>query len=534
MVQKVINKTKVFLGNHSILKRTIVFSLLFLFILISYELFYETTKNATDNLQTIRTLMIIAPILSFGYGCYLKGKNKLDINKLCLLLMICGFSLRIGYAFYTGVNCRQHDVEMGTFEDLNLDGHGHFSYIYTIFSTGKLPETIEWQFYHPPLWHATVALFMKIMSVFHTSYGVGELFQESIVVASFVGCVTLIGIKDLLFTLLNRENNDFSLKNKHNIMIAIIFSLLAFHPQFFIMSGWMNNEGMAFMFMIFAFLYGVKFHFSRKYSDIVLCAVMLSLGATTKVSVALICIPLGIIFVYDFVSEIKQKRYNIFLKAGLFFAICIPISTWFVVRNMIKFHEPAIGVPAIDPNLSPLGVVKYNAWERFGIPNIFKGISESIFCILTPNKNGYMDYNVWLYTFKCSVFGEYNYWQGDLFACCLLFFNILIICFSILSMIFVSIKRRKEKGYEKFLDILMFVIFAMSLLSYICFQILYPVTCTQDFRYMTLILIPCAYYLGKCYVLLDDLKIQKVLKKILLIAIIGFIASAFLYYISCR
>lgn len=519
--------------NKPLMKKALFFVLLFFVILICYEFFYGAARVGTDNLQTIRTLMIIIPIICFGYGCYLKGKGKLNIETFCLLIMLAGFSLRIGYAFYTGVNTRQHDVEMFDGSKLNLDGHGHFSYIYTIFSTGRLPSTIEWQFYHPPLWHATVALFMKIMQIFHPTADVEALFNESIVVASYVGCLTLYGFKELLFTIFNKTKEDLGFKNKNNIMLAVAFTLLAFHSQFFIMSGWMNNEGMAFMFMVFALLYGIKFHLDRKWSDIILCALMLSFGATTKVSVALICIPLGLLFVYDLVIELKNKHFNILAKAGAFVGICLPISTWFVIRNIIKFHEPAIGVPGIDPYKSPLGVIKYSYWQRFGIPDLFKGFSESIFCILRPNEHGYMDYNVWTYTFKCSVFGEYNYWQGDIFANGLLFFNVLIILLSVFCLIYdfvISFKKKDEDKRYKMINYSMHVIFIVSIISYIVFQILYPVTCTQDFRYMTLILLPGTYFVAK-YLINSK---NKVMKTITMLLVVGFCSFSFLYFISCR
>lgn len=530
-----LKRIKAFFFQHPILKKAISFVLLFFLILLSYELFYELGRTPTDNIQTIRTLMIIAPIICFGVGCYLKGKGKLNVINLVTLIMIAGFSLRIGYAFYTGVNCRQHDVEMGDFNNLNLNGQGHFSYIYTIFSTGKLPSEIKWQFYHPPLWHATIALFMKVMQIFHPAYDVGELFKESIVVASYVSCITLYGFKELLFTILNKNKQDLTFANKKNIVIIVAFALLAFHSQFFVMAGWMNNEGMAFMFMIFALLYGIKFHQDRKWSDIILCALMLGLGATSKISIALICIPLGIIFIYDFIDEIKKKNTkSIILKALTFVGICLPIASWFVIRNMIKFHEPAIGVPGIDPHASSLGVIDYSLWQRFGIPNIFKGINESVYCILRPNENGYLDYNVWMYTFKCSVFGEYSYWQGDMFAGLLLFFNIIISLFSVFCLFFVTIRERKDKE-SNFYNLIMVVIFVISIISYIIFQILYPVTCTQDFRYMTLILLPGTYFVGKFYCDLKKTSFKwTLLKYSTLFVIVGFISFSILYFISCR
>ena len=95
MVKKVINYFK----NHMILTKSIAFALLFIFIWVLYDIFVPLSKVGTDAFQTIRTLMIISPVICFGIGCYLKGKNKLSIETFALLIMIAGLSMRIGYAF---------------------------------------------------------------------------------------------------------------------------------------------------------------------------------------------------------------------------------------------------------------------------------------------------------------------------------------------------------------------------------------------------------------------------------------------------
>ncbi len=520
-----------FIKKHVILKKTLGFILLFFIILILYEIFYDLGRGPNDDLQTIRTLMVIVPFISLGIGAYLKGKGKLNIKTLCFLLMITGFAMRIGYAFYSGVNTRQHDVEMGSFDNLNLNGQGHFSYIYILYSTGKLPEEIRWQFYHPPLWHALIASFMHVLHFFHSSYGVSELFEESIVVASFVSCITLYGIKELLFTMLNKDN-DYNLNKKNNIIIAIALGLISLHSQFFIMAAWMNNEGLAFMFTVFALLYAFKFHNDKKYIDVILCAIMIGLGVSSKVSAALICLPIGIIFLIDLITQTKEKKYNIYLKGLVFILICFPLASWFPIRNIIKFGAESISVPVVNPN-GPLGVIQYSFIDRFGFANPFKEFNESIFCQL-QKQDTTQDYNVWIYTLKCSIFGEYSYWHGDFFANCLYLFNIFIAPFSFISMFIVTIKDLVKKDKEIFVDLIMCVVFIMCIASYIFFQIQHPVTCTQDFRYMTLILIPGTYFIAKCYVNISNNKFKKVFKPLILFLVIGFMASSFLYFISCR
>lgn len=518
------------------LLRGINFFLLFISIWIAYTLFVPLGKTVTDNNSTIRTLMIIIPVICLCVGFFLYGKGKLKLDTLLLLIMFAGFSLRIGYAFYTGVNTRQHDVEMGSFTDPNYDGTGHFSYIYTIYSTGKLPNSADWQFYHPPLWHILCALFMHILSWFNSGLEAVYLFEKCIILAAFVSCMTLIAFKDLLLALFHKDKFDTSLKSKNNIIIIVSFLLLSFHSQFFVMAGWMNNEGLAFMFSIFALSYAIKFHNDKKWADAILCAITLGCGIMSKVSVFLIAAPIGFILIYDMVSEFKAGNgKRVTLQALTFLGVCIPLAGWFLLRNTIKFGVESLTVPAINPETSHLSVIKYSVWERFGIPNIVKSYSESMFCILSKNKNGYMDYNIWAYTLKCSIFGEYSYWGGDIFGIILLILNTIITPFSLFCIVYVTINDFRKKSEYCFETIVMLIIHILSILSYIGFQVLYPVTCTQDFRYMTLILLPGAYFIARFYSSLDESKLpSKITRKSTLALISLFCVFSTLYFSSCR
>ena len=80
----------------------------------------------------------------------------------------------------------------------------------------------------------------------------------------------------------------------------------------------------------------------------------------------------------------------------------------------------------------------------------------------------------------------------------------------------------------------MLIIFAITLISYIIFQILYPVTCTQDFRYMTLIILPVCYFVSKFFVYEFKSKWATCLKYISLSLVLCFCLSSILFYISCR
>ncbi|MDY5249211.1 MAG: hypothetical protein SPH41_05995, partial [Bacilli bacterium] len=244
-----IKKITDYLKNHMVLTRSISFVLLFALIWVLYDIFVPLSKMWVDDRQTIRTLMAIVPIICLGVGCYLKGSNKLSIETLALLIMLAGFSMRIGYAFYTGASTRQHDVEM-YYNDLLLTyengGQGHFAYTAYIFEHWALPNEIKWQFYHPPLWHALCALFMKVYSFFERETDLATLYNACMILSSYVACITLYACKKLIFEIIPNYKGR-----------AISLLLISFHSQFFIMAGWMNNEQLALMFTILSIYFAI-------------------------------------------------------------------------------------------------------------------------------------------------------------------------------------------------------------------------------------------------------------------------------------
>ena len=517
MVKKVINYFK----NHMILTKSIAFALLFIFIWFLYDIFVPLSKVGTDALQTIRTLMIISPVICFGIGCYLKGKNKLSIETFAILIMIAGFSMRIGYAFYTGANCRQHDVEMYNGKNLATyenGGQGHFAYTLYIYEHGTLPPEIKWQFYHPPLWHSLSAGFMRIYGFFKGETDIATLYNSCMILSSYIGCLTLYACKKVVFEIIPSN------KGK-----GITLLLLAFHSQFFIMAGWMNNEQLALMFTIFSLYFAIRYHKTNSWVNIVLCAFSIGCGMMSKISAATIALPIGIIFIYDLVRNIKDKKtVTTLLQFGAFLLICAPLGLWFQIKNIVQFGFDSIKVPSISTS-SSLSVINYSIWQRFGLFNPLN-IKEGMFCILRPNENGYMDYNVWLYTLKCSVFGEYSYWGGMVFAGGLLVANSLLILLCIYTAFDVVIREWKKDTRN--LNILMIVIILESLIAYIYFQITNPVTCTQDFRYMTFILIPSMYFVGKSF---SEKSGNKMYKNIVIYAtVILFVSFSFLTFVSVR
>ena len=101
-----------------------------------------------------QVIMGLAILLCLGFVAYMGATKRLTTRTIILVFMIIGLIMRLGYVLYTPATYRQHDTFSKNFD-------GHEAYAWTIFSTGKLPTTNKYQFYHPPLNALLQAGFMK-------------------------------------------------------------------------------------------------------------------------------------------------------------------------------------------------------------------------------------------------------------------------------------------------------------------------------------------------------------------------------------
>lgn len=502
--------------SKNVVKKVCFFVLLFCVIWASWSIFVPLAHQASDNLQTIRTVMIVPIVGAIGALFYFVGKRTLTLSKFMIIMMVIGCTLRIGYAFYTGSNTRQHDVEMYSGSSLNLNGYGHFSYIYTIYSTWHLPTVMEWQFYHPPLWHSFAAIWMHVEEAFTSNHDVAFLFQSVEILSSYFACITLYFLSKLSIRLV---------KNKYAAGMMIFF--LALFPQFIVMAGWVNNDGCAFMFSVIALFFAVRYLDNRNWVNIICSGIALGCAGMSKVSSALVAIPMLVIFIKSIIDAKKDHTAKKTLIHGaVFIIIVLVLAGWFLLRNAIKFGVVSLGVPSLDPS-SDMCVSSYSFAERF-ILIPFNHLNDDLFCILHPTSSGYLDYNVWIYTFKCALFGEYSYWQGMMFGYIGLYSNIALVALIIFAVIYMFIREVKTEHF--FMNLTMLITFVSVIVAYVIFQILYPFTCTQDFRYMVLILVPAGYFLARLYI---RIKGKKRAIPFYIITLI-FLVNSILFYLSCR
>ena len=382
-----------------------------------------------------------------------KKKKRYQIIISCILVM--GIIMRIGYMLYTPYTVRGHDV---------LESCGHADYIIELMS-GHLPLTNDYQFYHPPLFHALAAgmalLFGKLTGIKETPV----LLEAGKLISCWASIVTLGIARELC--------REIKLGEEGTI---IAMSLMAFLPEHYLLAGRLNNDSLSTMFLAGVLLFTLRWIRTRSFIDLSILAFCYGLGIMTKVSVGSLAVVTGIVMLYVLYLNIRNGTGIICLQQYAVFAlIAFPLGLWYPIRNLILFKQPFTYVYPIRLE-SPVYVGNYSLAARF-----FPSLDNYIYA--DPHR----DYNVWPYIVRTSVFGEFTYsvplWIPQVLLVCAGFLA-LVSLFAIVRVVVCTPLYNVRMNILARKDQLLVACWGVTLIFYIWFNIQYPFGCTMDFRYL--------------------------------------------------
>ena len=425
-------------------------------------------------------LVITAMLVLIGTAVYLKINNKLTYRNIILLILAAGFVLRLNYCLYTFVSAtirhRQHDVY-----DFGSET-GHAGYIEFFYDNGfKLPDfnpTTKAQFYHPPLHHLLAAMWMRILTTFGATYdrAIGSIQFLTL----FYSCCVMLVTERILDLL------DIIKKPK-----VIALAIVAFHPTSMLIAGSINNDGLAFLFMMLSFYTALRWYKDPTLKNILLIALCIGAGMSTKLSAVLVAPAIALLFLIKLIKD-KKNRVEKVRQFCLFGCVCLPLGLWYSVRNFIKYDVEFNYVPRLS-DTSDQYIGFHSAYER--LFDLSYHPFENVFLNRVHTGAEYFEYNPFVAIIKTSLFGEYKYENVPEKICrILLVLNILLITLSIIAMVYCCITRskylnRQHKIYIMSYHLLLFI-------NFIIFAFQYPHNCSIDFRYILPTMITGSLFVG--------------------------------------
>ncbi len=482
------------------LKVTLIYFLVFLgAFLITFGAYFilKPTYSIEEVGSVAQSVAVFGLIICAILCVILKQTHELTPDKLIIFILLGGFILRLAYMLYTPVTVRQQD----TFTK-NYDGHAAYADI--IFSTGKLPQTNDYQFYHPPLNALVQSAFMHFIDwltpCFNSLFGkFGFSVENYLVGMPDYDCVTDYGyylysatqILAVMYSAVTMVTlvKTMRLLGVKGYALAALSALAVFFPRHIQFSGMVNNDAISYMFQMLALYYCIKWWKNgKKFLHLMLCSLFIGLGMMAKISCATIALPIAAVFIYEFVGTLKRAPesmplWKMVVHYGLFLCVCAPIGLWFQVYAKIKFDQPFGYVFSNlnhrlytgDHSLFSRLFVTFNPREYFG----------SLYC-----RPFDYHYNLFLYALRSSLFGEFSYSRGNPFAVSALvmaFIAAVMLVISVVYCIVLYFKNGKKTDNDEQARKGIYIIVCLTLsqiISEVYFYVKMPYGCTMDFRYI--------------------------------------------------
>lgn len=482
-------------------------------------------------------ILFSVPLL---YALYKKLTGKLTAETICIVMLACGFILRVAYAWYTDDYQRQHDI--GHFDE---DNNEHSGYMMYLLNNKHLPDFSpegKWQFYHPPLHHIISALILALIRALGydiAEYGPGVL-QYVAVIYSMLFC--LFAYKSL---------KALGLKGA---ALSLPTAVIVFHPTLIILSGSINNDMLSSLFGMTAIYFTIRWASSKRFRDIIAIALSVGLGMMTKLTVGLLAPAIAAVFLCVLIKTWKERSASkkggekelprpgvggLFAQFVSFGVICVPLGLYWPIRNLVKFGTPLNYVPLMSENsgqyidMKPLERLfdfsikqfasPFTQWEWFNAP--------------------YNEYNPIIALLKNSMFDERTFFRDSItlqsFCTALFIAGVITAVLSFFAVILLLSKRTEIRLEHR---LLLFIVYSVIFGNYIIFCFNFPHVCTQNMRYCVPLIFSGAAALGFMIARTENGK-QKFLAKISktakfgmtsMAALCAFVYTALMFYETAK
>lgn len=420
------------------------------FLLLTYLGWYRKAGRV----QELTLLAILAGgALLWRFRGHLAG-----LEPAALFLLFSGLVLRFGYALYTPTTLRFHDLA-----PIDIRATGHAGYVLNLFLTGSLPPGNAFQYAQPPLYYALSALCMKLYQLGSGLSNPVELFEAARLPSLLASCGAL-----LVSWQIGRE-----LRLQAKPMLRLL-AVCAFLPNHFLLAGRANPDSLAVFFIFLIIWYALRWQREQTWRNTLVLALAFGLGMMAKMTVAVLALPVGVMMALVFYRRcVRGGEWRFIWRLPIFLLVAGALGLWHPLRNAVLFGQP-LGYVHEMSLTDPQYIGNLSLWQRLGLPNL-----RTLFSPL------YIDWatgtNVFLYTAKTSVFGEFSYDIDPLMPTVLLATNIALILLSLAATVRAAAAALKGRDGRW---LLLVGAWLAMLGGYLYLNLRFPFCCSMDYRYM--------------------------------------------------
>lgn len=471
-----INKIYAFISQKRFL--FLALSCIFCCFLNVFTFWQEWSENPSQLLFFLAVAIVGAVILYYSFT-----NKKFDERVIIFLIFAVAFIFRLVYIQSTDYLVRQHDVG---------GKNGHFEYILRFYNHKELPDTVQWQYYQPPIWHYICALFLHIQTTLGIAF---EAARENLQILSLFCSSAIMLVSHSLF-------RKFKLKG---LPMIIACAIVAFHPTFIILSGSINNDVLSILLALVSVDLAIKWYRDPKLKTILLLALSIGVSMGVKLSGGLISLGVAMLFAIRLFGKYYKNKLGLIGQFASFGVLCVPIALWWQVRNLLLYDIPLTYVPKLSETNSQYIGFRSITERLFDISSIWDvGVYPARAIESKAHLYSYYEFNIPAAALKTSVFGEYYLGQGttvgNAFASILFYSAAMLAVLTVFSAVYLVVKSFKNStenyGYSKS-ELIFTLVCALTLIfSYTKFCFDYAHFCTMDFRYIAMTVVFGALYIG--------------------------------------
>ncbi len=356
----------------------------------------------------------------------------------------------------------------------NYDWGGHIEYIYYVLSHFAPPvPNAGREFYHPALYYYITALAIKIFGFL--GYNNFDVNIRLVSLGFFIGFLTFS-------TLTLRQ----AIKSR---FYYLALSALVFWPVGVTMASRIDNDIPLYFFYSAAFYYLVLWINNPTSKFLNLAFIFTGLAVATKSNGVILFPIIGVAIAYKWKqgSVTFKELFNRQLLISLLitFALCSTNFGRTAYQHFINGTSMGI-IPNTGIFGDGIGMRVMNRPYYFLSFNYDIFMQEPFFTVWNDQTGRQYFWNTLL---KSSLFGEFT-WNEPTLAIILGFILLLMILYAAVPVI--SLMASNRRPFPESPEIKFYLItLVISLLSLAMARIVYPLSCSQDFRYIYPVIIPC-------------------------------------------
>ena len=413
---------------------------------------------------------------------YYRKKKITSFDKVYILVILAGFFFHFFFNVYSEFEI-QVDLHFYS-TDAFPEGHlGYMKYLYNNFIPVQTDPRQYWQFYHPPLHHYLEAFLLRAETALGTDIEVAVYNIKYLPLLYFM----------LMTITLRKLAQILNIKGKP---LIFAMAIIVFSPGLLFISNYANNDMLSVFLMIESIYLAVLWYKDRRAGKILLTAGCFGAAMFAKLSSWMAAVPIAVIFIAALIEKLREKEYKTFGRyVGQMFAflgIAVPLTLYWSLRNYLRFGVPIGYIPESRSNFQS---ISEPVWKRL--------VDFSPFQLAIPYQSHlrrggtYVEYNPLISLLKTSsadIYIEKNLGSPfDMLNLITLWITCLLAFAAFIFMIRILVKKGTMPVTAK---VAMLLFYGVVLVSYYIFCIKYPMTCTEDIRYASQLIMIGAFSVG--------------------------------------